>query len=340
MERDQQNILVVHIAGLGQTTLALPALRSLRNHLPESRITVASSAVAAELLELSACVNEVLPVTRFRGLELVRPQRIYSGVKSLSELRRNLYDLAIEFKQNQESGLVMGLVSAASRLPNKKSSVGGFLERVARGTLKAQPRHLAHEYLIRLEPLGVRPLESEPWLQTEKSADIKLEKLFEKHRLEPGEILIGLHPGAGSGSPRWPLERFTALGNRLIHNLGARLVIVGGPAEPGLAKRLAASLPPKKSILLQSPKIAEFVSAAARMSLFIGAHSGPAHLAAAAGAPVVALSRSLEATPLDLLNRLSEHLRASHLELISEDKVYETACRLLKASRAEILRAR
>jgi heptosyltransferase-3 len=340
MERDQQNILVVHIAGLGQTTLALPALRSLRDHFPGSRITIASSAAAAELLELAHCVDEILPVTRFRGIELVRPGRLLKGMRSLSEIRRNLYDLAIEFKQNQESGIVMGLSSARSHLPERKSSLGGLFEKVARGALKAPPVHLAHQFLIRLEPLGVRPLESEPWLETEKAADARLEKLIEKNKLENGELIIGLHPGAGSGAARWPLARFTALGSRLIYNLGARLVILGGPAEPGLAKKLAASLPPKKAILLQSPKLSDYISIAARMSLFVGNHSGPAHLAAAAGAPVVALSRTLEPTPLDLLNRLSEHLRASHLDLISEDQVYEAACRLLKANRAEILRTR
>src|SRR5215813_10423772 len=100
-----QHILVVHVAGLTQTTLALPALRSLRKHLPQSRITVVSSATAADLLRLADCADEILPVSRFRGAEFLNPRNFYRASKSLGELRRENFDLAIEFKTGAESGL-------------------------------------------------------------------------------------------------------------------------------------------------------------------------------------------------------------------------------------------
>jgi ADP-heptose:LPS heptosyltransferase len=74
MPTASQHILVVHIAGLAQTTLALPALRALRQHLPQSRITIVSSSGAADLLRLAECADEILPVTRFRGAEFLNPR--------------------------------------------------------------------------------------------------------------------------------------------------------------------------------------------------------------------------------------------------------------------------
>src|SRR5262245_31460405 len=337
MSTDPQNILRIHIAGLSLTTLALPALRSLRQHLPNARISVASSAPAADLVRLAQCVDEVLPINRFRGTEILNPGLVYRGAKSLGEIRRNIYDLAIQFKSCPEAGIVLQLANPLSRLNQKNSPLETVLEKVTQGLIKPQPIHVAHEYLKRLEPLGVRPIESEPRLQTDKLSDELIEKLLRKHGLNIGELLIGIHAGAGRGKQRWPIQRFASIGARMIHNFNARIMIFAGPDERGLAKRLAAMLPEKKAIAIQSPKIDELVSAAARMSLLIGNHSGTAHVAAAAGAPVVVACRAAPPTAQHLPANRIEHLRASHIELISEDDVYEAACRLLKTSRAEFL---
>jgi ADP-heptose:LPS heptosyltransferase len=194
--------------------------------------------------------------------------------------------------------------------------------------------------LKKLEPLGVRPVEAEPRIATLRESDERIEKLLRKHGAAFGELLIGVHPGAGRGRPRWPIDRFASIAARLIHNFGARVLVFSGLGERGQAKRLAAMLPARRAIAIESPKITDFVSAAARLSLFVGNHSGPAHVAAAAGAPVVAVSTFVQPSPQDLLGARVEHIRAPHVTLISEEDVYEAACRLLKTNRAEFLRSR
>src|SRR5215510_12111973 len=120
MTTASKNILIVHVAGLAQTTLALPALRSLRQHLPQSRITVVSSPAGADLLRVAACADEILPVARFRNAELLDPRKFYRAAKSLRELRRERFDLAVEFKVGPESGLVLQFVHSRERLSGKK----------------------------------------------------------------------------------------------------------------------------------------------------------------------------------------------------------------------------
>jgi len=337
-----QHILIIHVAGLAQTTLALPALRSLRQHLPHSRITVVSSSAAADLLRLAACADEILPVARFRDAEFMNPRKFYRAAKSLRDLRREHFDLAVEFKTGAESGLVMQFVHSRERLGGKKRGVEAALDRLSKaiGHAGASRRHAAHEYLKMLEPLGVRPVEAEPRIATLRESDERIERLLGKHNVGFGELLIGVHPGAGAGKPRWPFDRFASIAARMIHNFGARVLVFAGPGERGLAKRMAAMLPTRRAIAIESPKITDFVSAAARLSLFVGNHSGPAHVAAAAGAPVVVASIFVQPSPQDLLGARVEHIRAPHVTLISEEDVYEAACRLLKTNRAEFLRSR
>jgi ADP-heptose:LPS heptosyltransferase len=348
MPVNPQHILVIHIAGLAQTVLALPALRSLRHHFPQSRITVASGAAVADLLRLAECADEILPVARFRGAEFLNPRKFYRATKSLGELRRGNYDLAIEFKTNAEAGVVRQFAHPRERLGRRKNlnqTVDAVLDRLTQAISKPSAlTHAAHEYLKKLEPLGVRPIEAEPRIGANRESDERVEKLLGKHGVEFGELLVGIHPGAGPGHPRWPLEKFASIGARMIHNFNARVIVFAGPNERGLAKRLVALLPAKppakRAFAIESPKIADFVSAAARLSLFIANHSGPAHVAAAAGAPVVVASTFVQASPQDLLGSRVEHVRAPHVQLISEEEVYEAGCRLLKTSRTEFLRSR
>lgn len=340
---ERQHILVVHIAGLGQTALALPALRSLRQHFPQARITVAASAVAADLIRLGGCADEVLTVGRLRHAEALTPKAFYHSSRTLTELRHANYDLAIEFKSNAESNLVLNLARPHERLGARRNqSLGEVIERVVQtiGQKPPAPLHLAQQYLRNLEPLGVRPIEAEPRLKTDHQADEQIEKLLRKHGVQFGELLVGIHPGAGQVRHRWPLDRFVSIGARMIHNFNARLLVFTGPRERGLARRILSQLPPKKAISIQSPKLPELLSAFARLSLLIANHSGPAHLATAVSAPVVAISTFVKVSSVDLLGGRNEQIRGSHVELISEEAVYEAACRLLKMNRAEFLRSR
>ena len=121
MHGPPQHILVIHVAGLGQTTLALPALCSLRAHLPQSRITVAASSAAADLIRLSKCADEVLTVGRLRHAELLKPTALYRSTKALNELRHANYDLAIEFNSGTEAAIVLNLANPRERLrPSKE----------------------------------------------------------------------------------------------------------------------------------------------------------------------------------------------------------------------------
>jgi heptosyltransferase III len=343
MLSDSQNILVTHIAGLTQTTLALPALRSLRSHLPHSRITIVSGAIAADMVQLAGCADEILPVARFKHAEFLDPRALYRSAKVWGELRRANYDLAVELYEGTESEIVLRLANPRSRLNrpmNKGLAV--VIERVAKVLLRQPPEliHAAHQYLKLLEPLGVRPIESEPRLATDRASDESIDRLLRKHAVGMGELLVGIHPGSGVGRERWPRSRFASIASRMIHNFNARVIVLAGPAERGAARKLVAELPAKRAIAIESPKLTDFVSAVARLSLLVANHSGPAHVAAATGTPVVAVSTTAGPSPHDLLGEHHEHIRGSHVDLISEEDVYDAACRLLKMSRAAFLRSR
>src|SRR5258708_3051164 len=147
MHDEPQNILVVHIAGLGQTVLALPALRSLRRHLPQAHITVVSSTAAADLLRIAGCADEVMAVGRLRGMEGFAPNAFFRSVKTGGELRDSGYDLAIEMKASTEAGILIQMAQPRRRLSPQSNSLSRGLrqviERIAESLTK-QPQPFKH----------------------------------------------------------------------------------------------------------------------------------------------------------------------------------------------------
>jgi ADP-heptose:LPS heptosyltransferase len=326
-----QAIFIAHITGITESVLAVPALRSLRRHLPDASITIAASSEGTDILRLGRLADEILSLERLaRGFFL--PHRLYLTVQTARMLRGRAFDIAIDFGRNFESSLAIRLVSA----PPLEEESPRALDKLKRIISNRSPEklHMAHEFLQRLEPLGVRPVEAEPRLFTNAEADQRFEKLLAKHRVGSGELLVGIHAGAGRGKDRWPAERFASMASRMIHNFDARALIFAGPEERGLAKKIAKQVGSKRVIVLESPSLEDFVSASARMSLFIANHSGPAHVAAAAGAPVVTASGALTPLTRDILSPNRAHIRATALSAVSEEDVFEAACRLMKRSRS------
>ena len=343
MHSNPHHILVAHLTGLTETILALPALRALRHHFERSAITIVSSAAGAEVLRLAGCAETILAGGRISGGEWSDPRGLYRSAQVCRELRRGRFDLSIEFEPGLENGILQRFAQPASRLaqrPTLNRGFGALIERIAAGLLKQPPPliHLAHRYLKLLEPLGVRPIEALPRLATDRAADQRVDRLLDRHRLAGGELLVGIHTGAGA--PRWPRERFASIAARMIHNLNALVVVFAGPRERGSAKTLAAALPAKRAIAIESPKLSDLISWAARLSVLVAPLHGPAHVAAAAGTPVVAASISTGPSPQDLLGEPHLHIRGPSAETISEEAIYEAACRLIKTNRAERLRAR
>jgi len=124
----------------------------------------------------------------------------------------------------------------------------------------------------------------------------------------PSQRLIGVHPGAAWATKRWLPERYAELCRRLAAE-GARCVLVGGPADKALCAEIAAA----SGALDWSGKtdLSALKALMSRLSLFVTNDSGPMHLAAAAGVPVMAFfgptSRELGFFPYGERHRVLEH---------------------------------
>jgi heptosyltransferase-2 len=101
---------------------------------------------------------------------------------------------------------------------------------------------------------------------------------------------IGLNPGAIYGTAkRWLPERYAAVGDRLARRVGARVAIVGGEAERALGETVAGAMTGSPRVLCGRTTLPELVGVLANLRLLVTNDSGPMHVSAALGVPVVAV---------------------------------------------------
>ncbi len=263
---------------VGDVVLALPALRDLRRDFPAARLTVLARPWVAELYR---AVPQVDAVEESRGHA--------ADVASL----RGRFDAAVLLPNSFGSALVARRAGVPERWGYATDGRGLLLTRRCRVPASVRGRSQVYYYRAMLEGLG---------LATEGPPDASLDCpdawSAEGARLLGGDgPWIGVNPGAFYGNAkRWRPERFAAAAELVARRIGAGVAIVGGPAERPLGEAIAAQLRAPVRLLSGETTLAGLVGVLKRLRLLLTNDSGPMHLAAALGTPLVAVFGSTDWT--------------------------------------------
>jgi ADP-heptose:LPS heptosyltransferase len=331
------NLLVIDFGQLGDVVLSLPALRAIRERFPHAKITVAAGKTATEVINLSGYANETLMVDRVALRDGFTPLSIVQIFKLVKDVRRRQFDFVIDLHSLSETNLLGFFSGAPKRLYSRRPGRSlDFLSNVQpRPPIEnAKQRHLVDRYLDVLLPLGVKNADRVPRLRS--ANDRHVEQVLRKAKADTGSPLVGLFPGAGHSSRRWPLERFVELADFLIRNDHVRVIVFAGPEEEGLVRKMRAQFP-STTIILDRLSVPQLASAVARLAAFVSNDTGPMHIASAVGTPVVLL---LDKRAPDTYLPLGENHRTIYHNLISEiqvEEVYEATRAVMSGGRTATL---
>ncbi|MBA3256894.1 MAG: glycosyltransferase family 9 protein, partial [Pyrinomonadaceae bacterium] len=197
-------------------------------------------------------------------------------------------------------------------------------------------RHLIDRYLDVLIPLGVKDADRLPHLKTRADDDAVIEKILEQAKADVGTPLIGLFPGAGHPSRRWPLERFAELADFLARNDHVRILVFLGPEEHTFVQDIRRRFPPT-TLILDKLAIPQVAAAQARLAVFVSNDTGPMHIASAVGTPVVLLLD--KRAPQSYLPQGDRHqiIYSSAINDVTVEEVYTAARTVLTGNRSATL---
>lgn len=338
MAFEPRNILVIDFGQLGDVVLSLPALAAIRKHFPKSRITVAVGKSCVEVVEFSGYADATLSVDRVALRDGHIPWALFRIGKLVKEVRRMQFDFVIDLHSLSETNLLGYLSGAPTRLfarrPGRSiNSLSNFRPQPA---VEDTSRHAVDRYLSVLAPLGIKDPPRVPRLHTRASDDAAIEAMLKREKANSGSPLVGLFPGAGHPSRRWPIERFAELAGMLHRNDEVRIVVFLGPEERSMAKKLRADFP-KSTIIFDRLTIPQLASAFARLAVLVSNDTGPMHIATSVGASVVLLlDRRAPNTYLPVEGK-HQVVYGHFIDQVPAEEVYGAARELLASGRTASL---
>jgi heptosyltransferase-2 len=275
-------VALVRFSSLGDVVLTLPVVRSIKEAFPEARLVYLTKAAYRPLLEGQPGVDQVAT------LEEAGP-----GVAALRRFCRGLgpFDVALDLHRTLRSRSCVGALRADRRLAYRKAAVVRRLWAAGwmRGRMQGPQPHVVDRYLEPLRRLGVAPAHTVPRLEVAPAELEAAQALLAGAGVrDPGRIAVVV-PGARWPNKRWAAASFAAVAAGLRDAEGLEPVIAGDAADRQAAEQVRALIPGGAALLAGATGLPGLAALLRHARVVIANDSGPAHLAAAVGAPVVAL---------------------------------------------------
>jgi lipopolysaccharide heptosyltransferase II len=276
-------IFILKPSSLGDVVQALPVLRLIKLHHPDSEIFWWADATSAPLLEGDPDLAGVIPFHRRRWASPIHWGEAWSSLRTIQGHR---FDWVIDLQSLLRSGVVAWLAGGVVTvgLDDPREGARGFYDLIV--PRPSYHTHAVDWYLGALPLLGVPVHRNFNWLPGRPDA---AQAVREKWHPEAGRW-IALQPGARWLNKRWPVEHFAELVRMLAGRFAdVRFVILGAQADRELGERIVREASARCLDLTGRTTLLEMVEWTRLCELMITNDTGPMHVAAALDKPVVAL---------------------------------------------------
>lgn len=268
-------ILVIKLRAIGDVLLSTAVLPDLAAAYPGASLDFLTDRYCAGVLDGNQHIDRIhlFDVRRDGSLGLIR------------RIRNERYDMVIDLFGNPRSAVVTLFSGARVRVGYR------FNWRTICYNRVIEPRsgtvHNVEFNLDALRRIGIEPEHRLPLFPLDEKAEIFAEKFFAEHHLVKKNT-VALNPGGGWISKKWRLHQYAALADRIAGEMGLDVVLAWGPGEQEEAEKVRAGMK-EKSLIFPPTDLKQLASLMTRCVALVTNDSGPMHIAAATGVPVVAI---------------------------------------------------
>ncbi len=284
-----RRLLVIKPAALGDIVFASAALMALREAYPQAKITLAVGKWYRELAEGIPGHDELLDCGSFGTPGRYGWAHVWRFARTI---HRQRFDLAVVLDRSPR----VAMAPLLARIPHRAgidSSGRGFALTVR--VPWDRPRHEVDLMLDVVRALGIEVRAPRLHFVPSEEQARYARRLLEEWGLAGHHPLVVIHPGGASNpgmvmaAKRWPAPRFAALADRLVEELGARVIVVGHGADAPLARQMRLAMHHPAIDLVGQTSIGQLAALLALSDLYVGNDSLPLHLAVAAGTPALGI---------------------------------------------------
>jgi lipopolysaccharide heptosyltransferase II len=310
-----RRLLAVRLDALGDVLMTTPALHAAKSSAPDRHVTLLTSVGGAEAARLVPDVDDVIVY----DAPWVKASTDHAGAAADRQMIRRLaagrFDAAAIFTVYSQNPLPAALLCYLADIPKRLAHCRENPYQLLTDWIREREpdhgvRHEVERQLDLVAAVGWRASDRRLRLEVPDTAVAEVEKRLCALGLDGRAARWAvLHPGASAPSRRYPLERFGAVVRALAGRHGWRLVLTGSRDELPLIERLVAEAPGRTVSLGGELSLAALAALLERAPLLISNNTGPVHVAAAVGTPVVDLYAltNPQHTPWEVPHRVLSH---------------------------------
>lgn len=266
---------------LGDVLLSTPVLEALKRQFPDASLTVLIKKRARDILVNNPFVDELL--------EYDAVERYHCppwAARLALSLRRRRFDLAVDLTGDLRSSCLLFAIEPGYRVGFNHVGLGFLLDRAIpyRAT-----GHVVDHLLKAVELIGPTSVDPAPALYLTDDERGGGEALVRGAGVGEGRDYVVVSPGSNRLLRRWPASRFGRLSGLIRERLGAVPVVTGSALDAELAEEVVAASGGSALSLAGRLSVRDLAAVAAGAKAFVGNDSGPIHIAASQGTPVVGL---------------------------------------------------
>lgn len=267
---------------IGDLLHTLPALEALRKKFPTAHFTVMVSPGLEPLLEGSSVADRVLAFDKSK-----LKKRLKDLIAFGLQVRAERYDLFIDMQPSLRSLIVRRLSGAKRALVYRKQKKRKSGERRL---------HAVENFMETLRPLGISEPVEHIRLPVMPDALEAVDRFLRERGSDMTKPLVALNCSVGAARParNWFPERFAALADRIVDELDAVVVFVGGSEDRELVRRVMTGMRGKALSAAGELSIRSSAALLSRCKCLVSSDTGPLHLATAVQTPVVGLYGSTD----------------------------------------------
>lgn len=289
--RDPSNIvrkvLLIRLDHLGDVLLTTPAIKTLKKQFPDARLTMLVKEWSYETIRNNPTIDKIIVFNSFWTIPREEGNKsvgVTGIVRLIRHLRREHFDLAIDFKGDFRNILIAYLAGTRRRISYAVRG-GGFL---LTDIVPYEPGiHEIDKNLKLLSPLGVNSQESNMELHVDDKDIAAVESIFAKKGIDSKRRIIALHPGGGSEYKCWGGEKFITIAEKLTKDSFTNVLIFAGHYE-----RKSFQVEGKSArgiFVMPNLSVCQMAAAFKKCDLLVCNDSGPMHIGFAVGTPTVAI---------------------------------------------------
>lgn len=290
-----RRILVIRLDNIGDLVLLSPALRTLKENLPQAELTLMASGAGPQVTPLLPWVDHLL-VERvvWQSLGGFAEDAAATQHALVQRLQAQSFDAAIIFTSFSQSPYPAAFICYLAGIPIRLGQSKEFGGELLTQWVKPLPdeTHQAERNLYLLESAGFTVRNRQLKLHIPGAAQFGADQLLEGVGIKIGEPFIALAPGASCAARRYDPLRFAEVAARLYAAANFPIVLIGSPREQELVRPLLAR--PGVRSLVGCTSLPEMAAIVQRARLLLGNDSGPMHIADACRTPMVILYSGTE----------------------------------------------